>query len=417
MGTQKRGADRPSELLRETLFLKKTRALPGNSATSEVYNRFDALSDITLSGDELDCEVTANSAPKTTVPKKVKIPPIVFPNLDRGTIEAALKSEEISDYNLKLMSSGKKLVLSDIENFNRFREYLISKKVLFYTHQRADTKPTKIVLSGLHSMEVDDLKSHLIKLQLKVTDVKKFNFATKIYANHATYLVYFEHGSIKVADLRKNHKHIMHTIVHWSYYKNKRNGPTQCRNCQMFGHGSSNCYLPKKCLICAQEHSHTDCPEKDKEKIKCANCGKNHLANDEKCGHLREYISKKTKANYRNRNRTNNVKFNPVFTNDDYNFPAFRGQRNQPMQNQRPGSRPSYSSALRNNNSSRRSSIATDATNNSNHHTGMNANGELFTAEELLKLSTELINNLYKCRNKSEQFKVIVDLATKFVYG
>lgn len=41
---------------------------------------------------------------------------------------------------------------------------------------------------------------------------------------------------------------------------------------------------------------------------------------------------------------------------------------------------------------------------------------ELFTAEELVNLTLELVTNLAKCKTKGEQFQVVSNLAFKFVY-
>lgn len=403
---KKRGARRPSELLRDRLSLKRNRSLTVNmpAQSSKVSNRYEILtdSDISLSDDEI-FESEATSAKS-----KVKVPPIVFPDLDRKTIEVILNELKIANFNIKLMSKGKKLLLTTNEDYDKVNQHLVKTKVHFYTHQRANERPIKIVLSGLHSMETEVLKKHLSDLGLKVTDVKSFNFAKKKFAEHATYLLYFERGSVKIADLRKNHHAIMHTIVYWSYYKNRRNSPTQCRNCQRFGHGSSNCYLPARCMICAEGHNHNECPQTEQAKIKCANCGKNHQANDNTCDSRRIYMEIKNKANSRSKPT---LRKNPVYNYQEQHFPAFTRQQSQ--QNVHfPSAGQSFSGILRNDTpTSRRSSFA-------NNFTMRPQNTEdLFTADQLIKLSTELIGNLAKCKTKADQYQVIVELAAKFLYS
>lgn len=50
-------------------------------------------------------------------------------------------------------------------------------------------------------------------------------------------------------------------------------------------------------------------------------------------------------------------------------------------------------------------------------HTSQQAEGDLFSMEELLALSTELIAELQHCTTKLQQFQAINRIAIKFVYN
>ena len=52
--------------------------------------------------------------------------------------------------------------------------------------------------------------------------------------------------------------------------------PWQCFKCQKFGHNAKFCTSNQKCVICSEDHSYKECP--NKENVKCSNCGKNHAA-------------------------------------------------------------------------------------------------------------------------------------------
>jgi len=78
--------------------------------------------------------------------------------------------------------------------------------------------------------------------------------------------------------------------------------PIQCFNCQKFGHISTQCNsTSSKCVKCGDTHKASDCKIKDKNALKCANCGLNHTSNFAGCSiyqeKLRETMEKITAKN------------------------------------------------------------------------------------------------------------------------
>ncbi|CAG4972871.1 unnamed protein product [Parnassius apollo] len=69
-------------------------------------------------------------------------------------------------------------------------------------------------------------------------------------------------------------------------------GPSQCHRYQAFGHASTNCFRPVKCVRCAGDHIASNCPRGRDEEPRCANCAKNHTANDRHCPVLRRIARK-----------------------------------------------------------------------------------------------------------------------------
>ena len=64
----------------------------------------------------------------------------------------------------------------------------------------------------------------------------------------------------------------------------------QCYICQKFGHTAQICASKTTvCRFCSGNHISKECDAKDK--VKCANCGKNHKSNSFSC-------LKKTRKNY-----------------------------------------------------------------------------------------------------------------------
>lgn len=101
--------------------------------------------------------------------------------------------------------------------------------------------------------------------------------------------------------------------------RDKKKRVTQCHNCQRFGHVSSNCGMPFRCVKCGGNHGPAKCtiPSKEEEvrmvpstdpatgavkrtvsyTLKCANCDANgHVASSKDCPKRLAIIGKKVRA-------------------------------------------------------------------------------------------------------------------------
>ncbi|OOQ82701.1 hypothetical protein PEBR_37738 [Penicillium brasilianum] len=57
----------------------------------------------------------------------------------------------------------------------------------------------------------------------------------------------------------------------------------QCFNCQQFGHIGATCANNVRCVYCAKGHQSRDCPSRDTQENKCANCEGAHAAWNAEC--------------------------------------------------------------------------------------------------------------------------------------
>lgn len=62
----------------------------------------------------------------------------------------------------------------------------------------------------------------------------------------------------------------------------------QCENWQVYGHTQNYCNKVPICVKCSEKHRTQDCPKSNKTKAKCANCGKGHTANWNRCSAYKE---------------------------------------------------------------------------------------------------------------------------------
>lgn len=185
----------------------------------------------------------------------------------------------------------------------------------------------------------------------------------------------------------------------------------------MFGHGEKGCNVTVRCASCAQKHKTIDCTT---NKIQCANCGESHKATDPTCPTRSEYIEMIQKISTKTDRspQQNNIK--PI--DNGNNFPHLNNRRFTPINTQTASPRSSdrannYNNNVRGNNS--QTGFWHNNNNNYNSAQGNphnNNNLSLFSQEEFMELTMEMISKLSSCKTREQQFGVITQLAFKFVY-
>jgi hypothetical protein len=187
-------------------------------------------------------------------------------------------------------------------------------------------------------------------------------------------------------------------------------GPTQCGNCQKFGHGSSNCFMKPQCIKCGENHKSAACIYNEPDKniipqkfIKCANCGQPHTANYSNCTKRLEYINIKQKIR-QNNTKNPNIGFHLNQQNYNSKFPLINNQQNQKN--------------LSNNNYKRDNNVPYSSffkASNTFSNNQTNKNPDLFTNDECMDILNEFINRLQQCKSKIDQIRTIADITFKYL--
>lgn len=367
-------------------------------------NRFASL------GNNANLPTTPSVATK---PKKPSIPPIVTTSMDLQAVRLLMDTAKVekSRYFIKFMSIGTKILLQTRADYDNTIVELNKNKTQFFTHDIPSEKTTKFVLSGLHDMPILDIKSALLEAKINCLDIKKMRTKNK---DQCLFLVYFEQKSITINTI-KNVKSILSVIVKWSPYIASQNGPTQCNNCQLYGHGNRNCHLLPRCLLCAGQHNKDNCPSsKDINFVPtCSLCADHHISNDPNCPKRAEYLTMRKSTSVHQKLRTASSIVNNQNSPQMFNTISSKSNQHKPPPRQ-PEPQTSTSSATP---LTSRMSPSISYANIVNGQPNIQAKDELFSTEELIQLTTELINNLTNCKTRCEQFQVVSNLAFKFVYS
>lgn len=395
--------------------------IPNNvQFTVPTSNKFSALSDA-------DDEVRFTK--KSVAIKKVRIPPIIVPPLaTRITIKAALGRLGIADYFIKHASVGIYVHVNTLEHHKKIRELFKNDGIYFFSHDLPEDKMVKVVLRGLDKMVTSKLTNELKSLGFEPNDVKVIVPKQSRYTDHANYIIYFKRDSVDLKALY-NVKAIFHTIIRWEPYRSSRSSPTQCRRCQRPGHGTRHCGMPPRCMYCAKDHQSDECPcikaAYDEAKtisgqetpstltapptlsLVCCNCDGAHAASDPQCPAKLKYQQIQRGLSSRNRRPPPRE-----FVRREEDFPYSLPTASLPAATST-SRRPLYSQVAATVSPKTTARKIISPMNPSSN----DGSDDLFSVEEITSLVQEMLSSLSKCRNKSDQFQVISNLAIKYVYN
>lgn len=374
-------------------------------------------------------EFTSTQQPDIEV-KKRYIPPLVIQGMNFNDLIVLLKQYNITNYKIKLISVGIKVTLSDTEMNDKLKKILLDKKIEYFTFSNRDTNPLKMILTGLPTFKIEELETELTGCGIDADSILEIlplqHKEPRTYNVHknVNYLIKFDKTKINMQTVNKI-KSLFSIIIRWFPYVNYRSGPTQCRRCQMYGHGTSHCSRLQRCLKCGGNHPAEDCLITE---LKCANCGKEHEANSKACDNrskyvaIRENISINRQLQHLNQkpnalSSIHNKKSGNVILNDS-NFPTLK-KSNQNSVHQHfykhfSSSQPTSSVNPRIQQVQSTFTRSQPAPSSSNAYIN-NSSENLFTFEELTSLISDVTQKISLCTTRQQQFEVIMKLSLQYL--
>lgn len=214
---------------------------------------------------------------------RIKVPAIVVYSYFDHHVRSISNLQKNLNEELDLKYKGRRIIIltKNLIDYNYVRKELEEAKIQFTTKTPSCDRELKLVIRNLPpNISTDEIMIDLKEKHLpviKVTQITKKE-DNKIIHAYPLFMVTFQKGT----DYRTvfQHKKICYCLVQWE--KIKRSGVTQCYGCQSFGHIAQNCTRTVRCVICSEEHSTKNCPNREKPP-KCTNCGGTHAASFSQC--------------------------------------------------------------------------------------------------------------------------------------
>lgn len=223
--------------------------LAGTTKPIPTKNSFEILKNATENVGE---NAKNNSSTATTSIKiATKVPPIFVSGVQNiKPLRDTLDKIAGTKYTLKLVDNEEIKILSEnSEIYNLIVNELDKKNTLFYTFQKKENKPYKVVLKSMHpSVDINELKSeieshgHIVvgitNAKHKLTKQPLPIFFVEIKAN-------IENNK-KIFEITR----LMNQIISFEQPRKKRE-VTQCMRCQDYGHTKNYCRKIPVCVKCA----------------------------------------------------------------------------------------------------------------------------------------------------------------------
>lgn len=251
------------------------------------------------------------SAQMNTRGKGKSSPPVirVYGGNPKEMIDGLTRHLGHSLFSIKLVNRNLVgLYLSKMEDHVKTKDFLTELGLNFFTFTPRELRPFSLMIRGLSSTyDIEDLRQFLEGCGLEL-DVLKI-----IKLERDRWIVQLGNGS-DVAGFKRL-QYILHCRV--NVKRHRSGGLTQCRNCQRFGHISTNCKMVFRCVKCGGSHGPDNCsiPERDLNTMEnvvtepstgrivktigvpvhCVNCRTDgHVASSKECPKRLELLQKRT---------------------------------------------------------------------------------------------------------------------------
>lgn len=249
--------------------------------------------------------------PKTKPPDPAKIakpinpPPINVFNTDGSTIKNLL-GEKIAGHTIKHLRNCVQVFSSDTTKYNDALNLFKASSLDFYTYPIITTPMTRFVVTGLYDASIADIIDDLEEYGFHPVEITKMQLNKPKANNTENFLVKFDEVDKVTLAIIQRAKYLCHTVVNWSTYRPSHRRYKICRNCFRMNHGTTACFMPARCMFCAEGHKSADCPlladkrnkgdqNIAKELLVCANCSGQHTAADPACPNIINFLAKKLK--------------------------------------------------------------------------------------------------------------------------
>lgn len=274
--------------------------------TLEVQNRYESLSESSENEDSGETRTEAAAATKIRKPKftkKVKLqtpsqrsgghpeatkkefipPPIVIEGLirDLKKLHESIteKCKLTKTLNIKYTKNNTLLFVKTKNDYEKILQYCKEEDgVSFHTYTPSSQKTHAFVVRGLDNKPEPKEIVAAFQTEYDIELINAYEMHTK---GRPLYLIVMS-SAITLRYLQQTVKYLMCVRIFLEERENKKR-IIQCHRCQAWGHATSNCYRPPRCVKCGKGHFTRECEKPRETPARCANCGGEHPASSVSC--------------------------------------------------------------------------------------------------------------------------------------
>ena len=250
-----------------------------------------------------------------------KPPPIIISQNNQSEL-IRIMTETYKYKNFLIKKSNKfrsSLQIEDMTFYKKMVGLLKERKYEFHTFTPKCDKPHTYLLKGMADgstlAEVKEALAMETSKNVQIIKIERFKTRKSIKDKKdlPIFIVQISADS-KIQDLL-NISTVYYQKVHWE--KINKTDLTQCRNCQRYGHVSSNCNMQYRCVKCNEQHAPGKCQlpkEAARSMLKCIMCGgAGHPSSFRGCPKAEE-IKKKLQEKKNTTEERRNIKIQQIQT-------------------------------------------------------------------------------------------------------
>lgn len=227
---------------------------------------------------------TQRSDTSSMVTKSELIPPPIvieglITDLKKLHHNISQKCKLTNTLNIKYTKNNTLLFVKNKTDYIKILDYCKAEEgVSFHTYTPSSEKTHAFVVRGLDNKP--DPKDIIAAFHTEY-DIELINAYEMHTKGRPLYLIVMS-SAITLRYLQQNVKYLMCVRIFMEERENKKR-IIQCHRCQVWGHATSNCYKPPKCVKCGEGHFTRDCKKSKETPAQCANCGGAHPASSVSC--------------------------------------------------------------------------------------------------------------------------------------
>lgn len=212
-------------------------------------------------------------------------PPIIVQ--DKGVwsdLSAELSRKKIHFLHATCIAAGIQIKVQNSDYHRKLTNYLSERKLQYYTYTLEEERLLRVVIRRVpKEIAVSDVAASLREQNYPIRDAFRMHHQ---YTKRPFDMV------LVTLDRTRQGKDIfsLKTVCGLSGVSvetpRKSHYPSQCHNCQNYGHSARNCHLNPRCVKCTGDHATKDCTRMmdSAEPPSCVRCGKTgHPANYRGC--------------------------------------------------------------------------------------------------------------------------------------
>ncbi|TLO55185.1 hypothetical protein FEG31_19275, partial [Acinetobacter baumannii] len=214
----------------------------------------------------------ATPSPRPVAQNKTQTPPpvILQEKAAWDRVCLALKAKNINFTNARNLANGIQIKVQTPDDHRALSSYLRKERISFHTYTLQEERELRVVIRGIpKELDVELLKADLLEQGLPVNSVHRMHTGRGREPYNMVLVALQPTPEGKKIFNTQTVCRLSGIAVEAPH---KKGTPSQCHNCQLYGHSSRNCHARPRCVKCLGDHATALCARDQKTATEPPSC-------------------------------------------------------------------------------------------------------------------------------------------------